>query len=139
MSWFDQADESASAAVARVLNEIVTWKPMRVRGGGRYTSGSIEPDPERQERDLEAVVTWGPELAAAGDNDRQGQVISYDCVVDFERRVFEVLPGAGEFIVPKKPDHFIISDAYQGNTEVEVERVGDDGSKRIYFYCIMPQ
>jgi hypothetical protein len=127
-SRFEESDVRASESVGRIMEEPVQWQPYRRRKG--MTGSSYEPDPTRPVMDGMAVVSWRPEPTQAGSNQSEGAVISADCVVDMDRGDFD--PDQ----TPRRGDRFALSDPYMHNAFVVVDRIGDDGSARLVFFCV---
>lgn len=143
MSFWDDADTKLSIAVDDVMAEPVIWRPMRQRTSGRYTNEGYEPDPNRpvrgEDEALQAIVTWQSDLinqGAAGDD--QATVQAFDVTIDFNCDAF-LDPGTNEYSQPRVHDLIEVPDAYEGNSVVQVSRVGGDGSQRVVFYCTLPQ
>lgn len=138
MSVFDDFDDQASQLVGDLLNERVIFRPQRMKTHGSMTGGDREPDPTRrvvgdQDEVLEAIVTWRPTIVAVGTTDTQGSVVAADVTLDFDMDVFRDLLGAWN--MPRKGDLFELTEEYEGNRFVEVQRDGDDGSARLILYC----
>lgn len=141
MSIFDDADLQTSRAVSALLDQPVVWRPMRARPHNQYTNEESEEDPERpargEDRDidpLDAIVTWRPTQAPVGQSSSEGNlVVMADCLVDFDQDSF--IDEDGRIEVPRQGDYFELTEAYQGQDLVEVTGLGDDGSRRIYFFC----
>jgi hypothetical protein len=134
-SRFDLADQRASESIGRMMETLVTWRPMRARPAGGMTGGSLEPDPARPVRkNLGAVVSWEPQILMAGlKSEGGGTLVTADVLVDFDRTDF------ADGVFPEKDDWFELSDPYRGNTTVQVEVVGDDGSARVVYACVFPE
>jgi hypothetical protein len=134
-SRFDLADQRASESIGRIMETLVTWRPMRARKSGGMTGGSLEPDPARPVRPrLGAVVSWEPQILMAGaKSEGGGSLVTADVLVDLDRADFE------DGSLPEKDDWFELSDPYRGNSTVQVEVVGDDGSARVVYACNFPE
>ena len=133
MALFDQLDQLASNAIGTVLNERVIWRPMVVVGGP-YTGEGREPDPEREARELDAVVTWRLTTAQIGTGgDTPSGLVVADCVVDFDKRVFQDLEG--NWAYPRKGDLIELLEETPGQNLVMVQGMSDDGAARLHFMC----
>jgi len=130
MSRFDEMDRRAAAAVGRLLNDPVRWRPMVPGTGGSYTRTTAKPDTSRPVRDLEAIVTWAPTNTPTGDLSGGSSVANATLMLDFEAVLF-----TDEHGVPRRGYRFELRDEALENRLVEVARgPAEDGSWRIFLY-----
>jgi hypothetical protein len=139
MTAFDRFDKMASAAVGRLFNERVIWRPQRPRTGrDGYTNGDSVPDEARPVRELVGAVTWRPDVINPADTNGGGVVISAQAVLDMDASLFlkpGQAPGADpEYETPRQGDIFELTEQYAGNRIMEVASDGNDGSERFYYY-----
>jgi hypothetical protein len=132
MTNFDVADAKAAESVGNLLNETVIWRP-QVKSTSPYgvTPGGY-PDPDRPIRQIEGVVSWQP-LGLPVARDSPTVVTEASLMIDFEADLFR-----NEFAAygqPKNGDRFELPDQDEADQLVKVERVGDDGSARVYCWC----
>lgn len=132
MARFDDMDARTAAAVGRMNEDNVIWRPM-VKTGGGYTTPGYAPDPQRPVRELPAIVTWAvdghmPVQGSAGG----GTVATGTLLVDFED-VFFTDEEFARFGRPRKDDWIempVEKDPH--NRMAKVDKIGDDGSARFY-------
>src|SRR5580704_9160727 len=130
MALFDDIDARTAAAVGRVLEDPVIWRPMLP--GGR-------PDPNRPVRgergDLPAIVTWAVSGLPVEAGSGGGMVGTATLMIDFEIHWFEDEDWR-RFGVPRRGDRIEMPEERNAaNRMVEITRVGDDGSARFYCWC----
>lgn len=133
MTAFDEADAKAAESVAKLLNEPVIWRPQVIPSTGTYTPPpGGRPDPNRPIRDLEAILSWQP-LGLSVSPDAPAVVTNASLLLDFEAALFrDEFAAYGQ---PKKGDRFECPQQATGDQLVTVQRVGNDGSARIYCWC----
>jgi hypothetical protein len=136
MALFDDIDARTAAAVGRVLEDPIIWRPMLPGGGGDFVViPGGRPDPNRPVRPLPAIVTWAvtglPVEAGSGG----GMVGTATLMIDFEIHWFED-DSWRRFGVPRRGDRIEMPEERNAaNRMAEITRVGDDGSARFYCWC----
>jgi hypothetical protein len=129
---FAEMDARAARVLGRNLEEPCNWVPIAKRSqiGDVYTTDQAPPlDPTRPRRDgLTAIVTFAPSVGTAGGGG-EAKSATGQLVVDIEAGVFE--PGKA----PIKGDRFELPKQEPGMQLVEVGRISDDASARLFFYC----
>ena len=132
VSIFDQLDARASRVFDRSLGEPLVWVPMLKRGGGQYTAPTYVLDPARGASDLLlATVTWAPTTEAVGPGADPARVSTFALSVEMDRAALE----AGGHGLPRQFDRFELREEPRGTRWVEVQRIADEDSARVMFYC----
>jgi hypothetical protein len=140
MALFDDIDARTAAAVGRVLEDPVVWRPILAGGGGDFvvTPGG-RPDPSRPVRgergDLPAIVTWAVTGLPVEQGSGGGMIGTATLMIDFEWVLFlndEWLC----FGAPRRGDRIEMPQEREpANRLTEITRIGDDGSARFYCWC----
>ena len=141
MALFDAFDRRVAAAVGRVFEDPVIWRPMQAREGSTYLAGQgNRPDltrpirPLAGETNFKAIVTWahgGMQVAAPTGG---GEMQIATLFVDFEWILFE--ENYARFGIPRRFDRIeLLTEKDPENRMAEITRVGDDGSSRIWCWC----
>lgn len=132
MSIFDRIDARASRVFDRTLGEPLVWYPMLARGGGAYTAPTYVLDPARPPTDvLMGAVTWAPTTEAVGPTPDPAKVSTFQLSVEIDRVDIEAY-GIG---IPRQFDRFELQEEPRATRWVEVQRVADEDSARVMFYC----
>ena len=135
MAQFDDLDRRVAAAVGRMFEDEVIWRPMQARAGSAYLPNQdVGPDRSRPIRALPAIVTWAITGMQVEGRPGGGEVGLATLFVDFEWILFE--QDFTRFGIPRKGDRVELP--FEKNPEdrlAEITRVGDDGSSRIYAWC----
>jgi hypothetical protein len=140
MALFDDIDARTAAAVGRVLEDPVIWRPMLPGGGGDFVViPGGRPDPNRPVRgelgDLPAIVTWAVTGLPVEQGSGGGMVGTATLMIDFEIHWFED-DDWRRFGVPRRGDQIeMLAERNAANRMAEITRVGDDGSARFYCWC----
>jgi hypothetical protein len=140
MALFDDIDARTAAAVGRVLEDPVIWRPMLPGGGGDFVViPGGRPDPNRPVRgelgDLPAIVTWAVSGLPVEAGSGGGVVGTATLMIDFEIHWFEDEDWR-RFGVPRRGDRIEMpAERIVANRMAEITRVGDDGSARFYCWC----
>jgi hypothetical protein len=140
MALFDDIDARTAAAVGRVLEDPVIWRPMLPGGGGDFVViPGGRPDPNRPVRgelgDLPAIVTWAVTGLPVEQGSGGGMVGTATLMIDFEIHWFEDEDWR-RFGVPRRGDRIeMLAERNAANRMAEITRVGDDGSARFYCWC----
>lgn len=132
MAAWDEHDAKTSEAVAALLNETVIWRPQVPPADPYATPSGGNPDPNRPIRQLEAVVSWQPTGLPVAPG-APSVVAEASVLLDFELDLFRNEWAA--YGQPKKGDRFECPEQDHADQLIKVERVGDDGSARIYAWC----
>ena len=137
MPVFEAHDAKAAEAVARLLSETVIWRPQLPPTGGVYTAtpGGV-PDPDRPIREMDAITSWQPTglpVAQGATGFSTAVVTEATLMLDFEAELFRNEWAA--YGQPKKGDRFECPEQDVGDRLLIVQRVGDDGSMRVYVWC----
>jgi len=133
MSWWDELDAAVGVVLDERVGEPAIWHPVSRLEGDEYTQSSFGPDPDRPVSDpFPARVTWAPTTQAIGVKQEEGQVATFSVMVDVARAYFA--PYGSE---PRQFDRFeLLEPQYQpGGHWLSVERVADDDSASIVYYC----
>jgi hypothetical protein len=134
MAQFDALDARTADAVGRVFADEVIWRPMLARPTSSYLQGGARPDQARPRRELPAIVTWAITGMQVQQQTGGGQLGTATLMVDFEWKHFE--GDFDRFGIPKRGDWIEIPKEKQPSDRlVEITRVGDDGSARIWCWC----
>jgi len=134
MARFDEMDARAAAAVGRMNEDIIVWRPM-VKTGGGYTSPGLGPDPARPPRELPAIITWAITGMPVESSTGGGVVGTATLFIDFEDVFFQEDPYA-QFGRPKKDDLIEMpTEKDPNNRMARISRIGDDGSSRFYAWA----
>jgi hypothetical protein len=140
MALFDDIDARTAAAVGRVLEDPIIWRPMLPGGGGDFVViPGGRPDPNRPVRgelgDLPAIVTWAVSGLPVEAGSGGGVVGTATLMIDFEIHWFEDEDWR-RFGVPRRGDRIEMpAERIVANRMAEITRVGDDGSARFYCWC----
>ena len=136
MALFDDIDARTSAAVGRVLEDPIIWRPMLPGGGSDFVViPGGRPDRNRPVRPLPAIVTWAvtglPVEAGSGG----GTVGTATLMIDFEWVLF-LTDEWRRFGAPRRGDRIDMPEEREpANRMAEITRIGDDGSARFYCWC----
>jgi hypothetical protein len=135
MALFDDIDARTAAAVGRVFEDPIVWRPMLPGGNDFVATPGGRPDPNRPVRPLPAIVTWAiteqPIVSGSGG----GLVGTATLMIDFELRWFEDADWR-RFGAPRRGDRIEMpQERNPANRMAEITRVGDDGSARFYCWC----
>jgi hypothetical protein len=142
MSLFDEADAKAAESVGALLNETVIWRPQVPPPDPYHIDSGGYPDPNRPIRQIEGIASWQPTGLPVSSGGTAGTgttfggtavVTEATLMIDFEAALFQ-----NEFAAygkPKNGDRFELPEQDDGDQLVKVDRVGDDGSARVYAWC----
>ncbi len=138
MALFDDIDARTAAAVGRVFEDTIIWRPMLPTppGGDDFiaTRGG-RPDPNRPVRPLPAIVTWAVTGLPIESGSGGGVVGTATLMIDFEWVLF-LADEWRRFGPPRRGDRIeMLEERDPANRMAEVTRVGDDGSARFYCWC----
>jgi hypothetical protein len=135
MALFDDIDARTAAAVGRVLEDPVVWRPILAGGGDFVVTPGGRPDPSRPARALPAIVTWAVTGLPVEQGAGGGMIGTATLMIDFEWVLFlndEWL----RFGAPRRGDQIEMPQEREpANRLAEITRVGDDGSARFYCWC----
>jgi hypothetical protein len=135
MALFDDIDARTAAAVGRVLEDPVVWRPILAGGGDFVVIPGGRPDPSRPARALPAIVTWAVTGLPVEQGAGGGMIGTATLMIDFEWVLFlndEWL----RFGAPRRGDQIEMPQEREpANRLAEITRVGDDGSARFYCWC----
>lgn len=133
MALFDELDERTAAAVGRVFEDEVIWRPM-VAGSGNWVT-QAQPDPNRPIRILDAIISWAPTGLPVEGGAGGGQLATATLMLDFQLVNFQNEPWT-RFGLPVRGDWIEMpSERVPANRVVEITRIGDDGSARFWAWC----
>lgn len=134
---FEEFDTRMAEAIGRSYGDTVRWRPMLPKSGGSYTarpSGGF-PDRARPVRTLTGIMTWAPVGLPIEGSAGGGMVANARLLIDFEAALF----GGSwrRYGTPLAGDWVELPDEPPGETLYEILRLGDDGSARIWCWCVL--
>lgn len=133
MALFDDLDFRTAAAVGRVFEDLVIWRPMVAGSGGWVTQA--RPDPNRPVRELDAIISWAPTGLPVEGGPGGGVVGTSTLLIDFQLVNF-LDDQWRRFGEPRRGDWIEMpSEKVPANRTVEITRIGDDGSARFWAWC----
>lgn len=132
MALFDDFDTRTADAVGRIFEDIVIWRPMIAGSGGWITQAN--PDPNRPVRTVRAIISWAPIGLPVEGSPGGGNVATASLMIDFRVNLFQ--DEFARFGEPRRGDWIEMpTEKNPANRMVEITRVGDDGSARVWTWC----